>query len=114
MFHTTGVNVSISMTNSNVSEEDMSVEFCVMVVGLLDKIVIINVDSNSGSAIGKCIVIDFLLCTHMYCTSLYVYLMQYPNIMSLFRTVILMLYSVQLILLLQREWIMKDCMLNFT
>ena len=92
MFRTTGVNVSISMTNSVVSEEDMSVEFCVMVVGLLDKIVNINVDSNNGSAIGKCILIFFSVYTYTV-QVLYVYLIQYPNIMSLFRTVILMFVS---------------------
>ena len=53
MFRTTGVNVSISMTNSVVSEEDMSVELCVNVVGLLDKIINITVDSDDGRAIGK-------------------------------------------------------------
>ena len=53
------MNVSISMTNSIVSEEDMSVELCVKVAGLLDKIVNITVDSNNGSAVGKCILSFF-------------------------------------------------------
>ena len=56
------MNVSVSMTNRNVSEKENSTELCVEVVGFLDKDIIITVNSSNGKAIGRRLVIAYMAC----------------------------------------------------